>query len=383
MINSHPPRILVSLQTEIAYGRGVSRGVIAYARQQTNWRLSRSLHPSADEVFSTESKGLICQDINPADYLQLQQAGIPVVLVGRANANPNIDAVVVDEDAVGAIAADHFIELGLRNFAYVASGNWLFVHLRLAGLNAALAARALGPASSFIESLYDEHMRLRFETMLEQWLPRLPRPCAVLAANDAVGIEVVAAARRAGLRVPDDLTVVGVDDDDLFCEMSDVPLSSVAQPTFAIGFEAARVLQERIEKPDRPRAVVELAPIRVVTRASSDLVALDDEDVAMAVRLIRDHAAEPITVEWIVKQIPVARRSLERRFRNTIGRSMLEQVHRVRFERARQLLAETDLGLKAVAKQSGFGNARWLAKSFQKQLRQSPSDFRKRYRTRP
>lgn len=373
-------RVLVSVQYGIEFGRGVARGVIAYARSHTDWRLWRHAEVLPDEVASTQTSGVIAEWVKPEAFSAVTAAAVPIVFVGEPEVRPHASCVAVDDAAVGAMAAEHLVDLGVRRFAFVGSGSWPFVYRRLSGFNAALAARGLGPAETFIQSMYGEHQRLVFESSLAEWLRQLPLPCGVLAAFDAVGIEVVAAARRSGLKIPDQLPVVGVDDDQLACELSDIPLSSVAQPLFAIGFEAARLLHERMLDPTLPGRQVLLPPVRVVNRKSSDLIAIEDTDVAAALRLIRDHAHEEINCEWLVKRLPVARRSLERRFRQAVGRSLLEHIHHVRFQRARALLADTDLPLKVIAKQTGFRTARWLATGFHRRLNLSPSEYRRQYR---
>ncbi len=148
------------------------------------------------EVISTKTDGLISQNLTPQQMATLQAAGVAIVRVALADAHPSLAIVAVDEDSVASLAAEHLLELGLRQFAFVGSGHWPFVHRRLAGLNTALAGKGLGPANVFIESLYEEEGRQRFESSLERWLAKLPLPCGVLAANDAVGVEVIASARR-------------------------------------------------------------------------------------------------------------------------------------------------------------------------------------------
>jgi LacI family transcriptional regulator, galactose operon repressor len=376
----HQERVLLALPFYTRFGRDVARGVIAYARQHTTWRLWHMRELDLGEALSARTSGIICPSLTREQHDQVTQKGLPVVLVGDTTPYPGQPGVGVDEAAAGAMAARHLMELGLREFAYVGSGEWPWVRRRLRGFDAALEARGLGPAESFIGSLYEPRKRLRFEMALERWLRKLPTPCGVLAGNDATGVVVIAAARRVGIRVPDELAVIGVDDDELACELSDVPLSSVAQPLTAIGQEAARLLQQTLENPEKAPAHVELPPLRVVTRASSDMVAIENQDVAQTLRLIRDHAAEPISVDWLIERLPVARRSLERRFRQVVGRSLLEQIRHVRLQKAQQFLAETDLSLKQVAQQSGFGDPHWLATSFRQHLRTTPSEYRRRFR---
>lgn len=376
----HQKRVLLVLQFYTRYGRDVARGVLSYARQNTTWRLWHMRELDLAEVESTHTTGIICQSLTDQQYRSVRRQRLPVIVVGNNDIRQRLSTVSVDEAAIGKMAATHLIDLGLRRFAFVGSGDWLWVRARLRGFDAALGVKRLPLAQTFIGSLYEPQQRLRFEASLEKWLRKLPKPCGVFAGNDAAGVVVIAAARRLGIRVPDDLAVIGVDDDELACELSEVPLSSIAQPMAAIGHEAARLLHLTMRKPSRPPVSLTLPPVRVVARASSDMVAFEDDDVAQSLQLIRDHATEPINVAWIIDHMPVARRSLERRFRQVVGRSLLEQIHYVRFHKAQQLLAETNLSLKQVAAQSGFNNAHWLATCFRQHRSTTPSGYRRRFR---
>lgn len=376
----HRNRILLSMQFYNRFGRDVARGVLAYARRNTNWRLWHMRELDLAEVQSTRTAGVIAQSLTEQQYEWVLEHRLPLIVVGHDAAHPLLSGVSVDEGAVGQMAAAHLIDSGFQHFAFVGSGDWAWVHVRRGGFDEALAEKRLAPAKAFIGSLYEPQQRLRFEGSLEKWLRKLPRPCGVFAGNDATGVVVIAAARRLGLRVPNDLAVIGVDDDELACELSEVPLSSIAQPLVAIGREAGRLLHLTMRKPPRPRVSLRLPPVGVVARASSDLVALEDQDIAQALQVIRDHATEPINVAWVIDRLPVARRSLERRFRQVVGRSLLEQIQHVRFQKVRQLLAETNLNLKQVAAQTGFNNAHWLATCFHQHVGTTPSAYRNQFR---
>ncbi len=165
--------------------------------------------------------------------------------------------------------------------------------------------------------------------------------------------------------MPDQLAVVGVDDDHLLCELSEVPLSSVAQPTYAIGYEASRTLHEMMTTPGRPVSNLWLPALHVARRASSDLVAIEDEDVAKRQQLIRDHATEPIGVDWLVKQMPVSRRSLgTKRFARRSGGRSWNTSTTCACKRRDNCWLRPTWGSKTIATMSGFQTTRWLSKNF-------------------
>jgi LacI family transcriptional regulator len=201
--------------------------------------------------------------------------------------------------------------------------------------------------------------------------------------NDDRGREVQEACRDAGLRVPEEVVVVGVDNDALLCELADPPLSSVALNAEAGGYRAAALLDRMMRAPTRSRTPERLLvePIHVVTRRATDIVALDDPEVAAALHFIQNHATEPIVVSDIVEDVMISRRALELRFRSAIGRTLHAEIRRIHLERARRLLVETDLPITQVAEASEFGRASYLAHAFRQAFGSTPAHYRRRMRS--
>lgn len=212
-----------------------------------------------------------------------------------------------------------------------------------------------------------------------RWVRGLPRPVGVFAANDAWGVQLIEVCRQANLRVPDDVALVGVDNDDLLCEMARPSLSSVAVPAEQVGFEAAALLDKLLAGETPAAGSALFPPVRVVARQSSDLLALDDAEVAAAVRLIR-RAGKPIQVADILREVAISRRALERRFAAVLGRGLGEEIRRVRVERARELLAGTELPMAAVAARAGYSGVTRLCVAFRKGTGYAPADYRRRFR---
>jgi LacI family transcriptional regulator len=215
---------------------------------------------------------------------------------------------------------------------------------------------------------------------MSRWIRDLPKPIGLLACDDDRGREVMEACRAAGAQVPEDVAVMGVDNDELLCDLSDPPLSSVAFDTERAGYEAAALLGGlmlgRIREPRR----ILVEPMYVVARRSTDVLALDDRAVAAALRFIHDTAGRPIGVGEVIRQVPLSRRTLELRFRRVVGRSIHEEIQRVRLERARQLVAETDLSIGMIAENCGFAGAGHLTRSFARTFGLPPSRYRAQHR---
>ena len=217
--------------------------------------------------------------------------------------------------------------------------------------------------------------------ILAAWLHALSKPVGLMACNDDRGRQVLEACRTAGVAVPEEIAVVGVDNDELLCELSDPPLSSVALDTERGGYEAAQLLDGLMSGRIRQPARILVAPLGVVTRRSTDIVAAEDREVAAAVRWIRDWARRgPLRVAEVAQAVKLSRRSLEVRFRAALGRSVRAEIERVRLEHARSLLAETDLPTSQVAELSGFGSPSYLALVFRRRFRSTPTRYREEAR---
>jgi LacI family transcriptional regulator len=215
------------------------------------------------------------------------------------------------------------------------------------------------------------------EDELARWLLSLPRPVGVMASYDIRARHVLDACRRVGLAVPDQVAVIGVDNDEFLCNLSDPPITSVAPDTRRTGYEAAALLDRLMSAREKQRGqAVFVQPLGVVTRRSTDAFALGDPDVSAAVRFIREHAYHGITVKDVLAEVPVSRRVLEGRFRKLLGRTPHDEIARIRLERVRQLLRETRLSMDEIARRSGFRNGEYLATAFRREIGTSPNEYR-------
>jgi LacI family transcriptional regulator len=264
------------------------------------------------------------------------------------------------------MAYRYFRERGFAHFAFCGhpTGDW-----SLARQHAfARAARADG---------FECHVAVHADEVPAKWVTSLPRPVAILAANDRYSWYAVDACRIAGRKIPDDAAILGVDNDELTVAMSRPALSSIELPGFRIGEEAAAMLAalmagERVSPVPRL-----LQPESVISRASTDVLAMDDEAVVQALRFIRASAARPITIDDVLEAVPLGRRSLERRFRRALGRSLLDEIRQVHIERARQLLRETTLEMPIIARESGFTSAVRFSTVFHQVVGLSPTAYRR------
>ncbi len=378
-------RIGLVFNYEFAYSRGVLRGVKQYAQTQPHWVLTpldpetltwealRALHPA----------GLIALVSSPALAKLLSASAKRVVNVSRVLSDLPFPRVGVDHVQVGRLAATHLRERGLRHFGFVGHSRHVYSVEREEGLR-----EVLGNGDHTLSCFYERttwsyrrrgHL-LALDGAFQRWLRSLPKPVGVFACHDVWGFQATEACRLADLRIPDDVAILGVDNDDLLCELARPSLSSVAIPAERIGYEAAALLDRLLAGARRPAEPLLIPSLGIVTRQSSDVLALEDVDVAAAVRFIREHAHEPFRVEDVLQEVPVSRRALERRFRKALNRRIGEEIRRVHIERAKELLAGTDLLMSDVAEQAGFSDSRHLSVVFRQETGFTPTAYRRRFR---
>lgn len=391
LLHAMPRRFRVALLIESsrAYGRGLLRGICQYAKAHGPWSMFHQERKIGDEappwLKRWRGDGLIARIENAKLLETVRKMGLPCVdLMGR-HRSPQIPVIDTDEQAVVELAMNHFFERGFQHFAYCGYAGLGYSENRLRFLEASLTAR--GIELSVYEGPHKPHVRsglsateaagLLYEDDVAAWLRSLPRPVAVVACNDIRGQQVLNACRDHDIAVPDEVAVLGVDNDEMLCELSDPPMSSVEPNTEKIGYEAARLL-ERMMGGQAPRTTLQtIQPLGVVTRLSTDVLAIRDRQIAAALRFIRDHATSSIGVSDVLRHVSVSRSTLERRFSELLQRSPKEEIIRQRLHRVRQLLLETDYTLARVAELSGFSHHEYMSTLFRQKVGCTPGQFRK------
>ncbi len=356
------------------YGE-VLRGIRRYASENRSWQLI--YRAEQGPVTGSERFDGVLADLSGSRNSILNAYRGPAIQLANHIDAPKIVRVGMDEHAAGRIAAEHFLANRHRHFAYLGYEEHRYVAERLEGFRAALGEHAdqlsvlMLPATEVDWTVP--------ATVLADWVKQLPRPVAVMACHDGLALRVAQACREAGIRVPADLSLVGVDNVGPECEMSEPPLSSVAQPMESIGYVAARLLDQMMHGEPRPSMPILLPPAGLTIRESSDAAAVSDELVKDAVRYLTDHLKRGIDVATLVEAMAVSRSTLERRFRAMLGRTPLEEIHRLRLQRATELLAQTNLVLGEIARECGFRYATHLCTAFRQAFGETPTEYRNRY----
>jgi LacI family transcriptional regulator len=377
-------KVALIIETSLAPGREILRGIASYLRQEGPWSIAhepRTLEQSVPRWLPRwRGDGIIARVQNQKLARAIAAVGVPTIdVLGVVDGLP-FPIVHVDDEAIGRAGAEHLLDQGYRRFAFlgIRDENWSDRRARSFVRRAAEAG--LPCVTHFVSRQTARHdSRQDRGPELARWLIGLARPTGLMIASDQLGPDTLEACRSNGIVVPHDLGVVGVDNDEPLCEVSDPPLSSVWPDHRQVGYEAARLLDTLMHHraPPEGTATILLAPKGVHARVSTDSLAVDDRNVAQSLRFIREHACEPIDVDDVVRTVPISRSVLQRLFRELLGRSMHDEIIRVRLSRARELLQDTDLPLIEIAERAGFRHQEYMGAVFRQRLGITPGALRR------
>jgi LacI family transcriptional regulator len=378
---SRPRReVALLIETSNGYARGLLNGIIAYMREHESWSVYLGEHRRGDDpprwLRRWRGDGVIARIETDRIASAVVESGLPAVDVSAARKVKALPWVETNDRSIAEAGARHLLERNFRQLAFCSDDQFNWSRWRCDNFQR-IAKEAGVPCSVYRPSARARDDWDAMEDEIGQWLLSLPRPVGVMACYDIRARHVLDACRRVGLAVPDQVAVVGVDNDEFLCNLTDPPLSSVAPDTRRTGYEAAALLDRLMSGRERRRGqAVFVDPLGVVARRSTDVLALGDPDISAAVRFIREHAWEGIAVKDLLEKVPLSRRVLEGRFSKLLGRTPHDEIARVRFERVRQLLRETTLPLAEIARRSGFRNAEYLATAFRREFGASPNEYR-------
>ena len=376
--------VALLIETSNSYSRGVLEGIVFYGRKHERWSIflpeqERGGNPPP-WLKNWQGDGIIARIENDSTARALTRLKLPVVDVSAARRLPDIPWVETDDAAIAELAVKHLKERGFRHLGYCGDpgfnwSNWrqeVFLHL----------ARKEGLTVQAFQSLSrnnPDYSWTKEKSGLSKWLKQLPKPAGILACYDIQAQKVLEVCRELNIAVPEQVAVLGVDNDRLLCELSDPPLSSIICDTKRTGYEAASLLDRmmRGEKVDSEPVLVE--PLGIQTRQSTDILAINDPEIASAVRFIREQALDGIDVADVTRAVPLSRRVLESRFKKLIGRTPHEEITRVKLERIQELLKETDLSLAEIASRVGFEHVEYMSVFFRKTVGLPPGKYRKQF----
>jgi LacI family transcriptional regulator len=380
------PKVALLVETARSFGRDFLSGSARFARHHGPWIFHITpgdFEQSVPKMKQWGGSGIIARIPNERVAKAILEANVPTIALGltdeqmrRGGPLAHLSEVSSDASRVAELATEHLLERQLKHFAYVGVEGRAWSRRR----GEAFAERLR--AAGFEPHTYPnpKHNRNRgWERELEimaGWLRTLPLPIGLFACNDDRGREVLEACRYAGLRVPEEVAVLGVDNDAVFCELADPPLSSIALNAETAGYRAAELLDGMMRGQITQPRKIPVEAISVATRRSTDVVAVAHSDVAEALQFIRREKGRGLSVANVAAEVAVSRRHLERRFRETVGRTILEEIQLARIEHAKHLLLETKYPISKVAQLSGFGSTGYFVQFFHARVGKTPRKFR-------
>ena len=382
-------RVALLIESSRSYGRRLLRGISLYARTRGDWSL---LHQEMtmgasvpDWIQSGDVSGVIAR-IDTHNVQPLKKLKLPIVDVLCSRSNLGIPQVETDDRVVAQLAFDHLYERGFRRFAFCGYRGAHYSEARLRHFRRFVEASNC-PMTVYEtegdrgQSLSEVELPGVLDTdPLAKWLQTLQRPTGLMACHDIRGQQVLNACRQLSITVPDDVGVIGVDDDDTVCPLSDPTLTSVRPDADAVGYRAAETLDAMMNGSAPPSSVEHVAPTEVVQRYSTQVFAVEDPELSRVCRFIRDHACRGIDVADVVSFSTLSRRQLERRYRQHLNRTPREEITAAQIRRLKQLLSETELSLEQMAPLAGYNHAESMCVTFKRETGQTPGAYRRQHR---
>jgi LacI family transcriptional regulator len=373
------PKVAIVLFAGVI-AQDILRGIARYVRSHRPWHVFLELGMAIEPtplLLGWRGDGLISQLRGVRMNKWAKGQHIPKVTTPPLNGSDCVEWPTIDRDAEAALAAEHFYSRGFRNVAFCphrSGAHWGRQQSFVA------AVEALGGHCHLYVPTEPTLVSAPWENQFSDlcnWLDGLPKPIGIFTANDERGCQVIDACRYRALRVPEDVAVLGDDNDQAVCDLCNPPLSSIQRPHEELGYRCAMFLDAMMLKQPIPPQPP-LPPVRLILRQSTDVLAVDDPEVASAIRFINHNLGVPFNVKDLMREIPIGRRALEHRFRRAIGRTLGREIRRMRVVRATQLLFDTQLKMPEIARRCGFTSAPRLTEAFRRELGKTPTSYRSR-----
>lgn len=353
-------------------------GVGRYVRHHQPWAIrveERSLDDPIPSWLKTwNGDGIIARVRDKDSMRELAALGLPLVQTGEAYLE-DLPSVQPQEKLNAIMAAEHLLERQLRNFGFAGVTGLGWSEIRQDAFIGHISEK-IGAECSVYRTQRPHVQNWESEReSLANWIRSIPKPIGILACYDVLGCELLNICREIEVSVPNEVAVIGVDNDRVLCEVSDPPLSSVDQDQEQIGYEAAAMLH-RIIQGRKSKSPCHVKPKGVVTRLSTEMIAIEDFAIVAALNYIRLEACCGAVVDDVAEHISMSRRTLERRFKSALGKTVRDEINRIRLERAKQLLQETDWSIERIGEKSGFSNSSYLYVAFKQATGKTPGEYR-------
>ncbi|MCJ7777296.1 MAG: DNA-binding transcriptional regulator [Sedimentisphaerales bacterium] len=385
-------KVILMMETSRTYGRSILRGIARYSRGHGNWIFYKKApfywktgggKVTLEKIFKMEADGLILREQRTRQQTEKFLAmGLPTVVSPYTEPFPGLPNIVTDDAAIGKMAAEYLLHRGFKQFAFCGFGQryyWSRQRGKSFGQRIAEAGFKTHYYEYELPKSSGQHSWEKEQSNIADWLIQLPKPIGLMACNDDQGQYVLEACKIAGLAVPEQVAIIGLGNDDLICDLVAPPLSSIAVSAEKAGYEAAEALDKIMAGEKVTNQAIIIRPTHIVTRQSTNVFAVADRDVLTALRFIHRHAKnEAIQVDDVLRAVSLSRRSLYNRFTQILGRSVHEEIKRVRVNQLARLLVSTSLSISHIASDLGYTDIKNIARYFKQQKGMTPLEYRKR-----
>ena len=379
------PRVAILVDTSTTWGRRVITGIHNYTRLHHDWQIFVEVR-GLEEPFSAPAEwaveGVIARVSNPKMVSELHSLGVPVINVSSIELpGSTFPRVTTNVREAVALAVKHFQERGFKNFAYFSLLGLSYVSSQQDAFTQAVRQAGHDCTLFGVRTHAGAEPDWSFDlNKLAAWLKGLPKPIAIFTWNASSAREILFGCHFAGVIVPEEVAVLSGADDDLLCEVSHIPISAIKVAAEQIGFQAAAFLDNWMTNHSAPKKNLQISPVEVVTRQSTDTLAIKDPALVNALNFIRRKADQPIQVEEVAANVGISRRALERRFSKILSRTPAEEIRRHHLEVAKKLLGQTDMRIPDIADAAGFGSPEYMAFAFRRELGLNPRRYRNNIR---
>jgi LacI family transcriptional regulator len=384
------PKIVLLVEHSRAFGRGILYGIARYSRLHGPWAFYR--HPPyymepwgprktlswlKNIVRKFDADGVIMRAGRNAEAVL--EIDLPIIVLDINERIPALANILCSDIEIGRFGAEYLLNRGFQHFAYCGFDDMRWSRERGEGFCERVKEAGFETSVYVQPKSKSNRSWEREQSFVVDWLRLLPKPAALMVCNDDRGQYVIEACKIAGLHVPEELAIIGVDNDELICDLTDPPLSSVLMNTEMAGYEAAELMEKLMAGEKMAGRVITVEPTHVVTRKSTDILAIEDREVAEAVRFIRRNAKRSLQVNEVAEAAALSRRVLEKRFRAILHCSVHEEIKRVRINLLTEMLTQTDMSISEITTEMGFPGPEHVARYFRKVKGMSLIDFRKKY----
>lgn len=374
-------KVILLIESSRAFGQLLVKGIVQYSRFHARWSFYREagLNEYNQRALNWSADGIIAHVLNAKVAQRVLPKDTPAVVKGINELIPGVCNIVGDTDSIANMAAEHFLSLGLKNFAYCGFTEVLWSKEFSKHFSRTLAKKGF-TCGHYCQTKQKAKSSWQKELgNLVKWIRSLPKPVGIMACNDDRGQHLIEAARLANQRVPEDVAIIGVDNDEWICNLTLPPMTSIALNTEKAGYETAELLDRLMSGEQMRDQKIVISPTHVVSRQSTNLLYVDDPEVLNALNFIHKNFNEPIQIDDVVKATTVCRRILYYRFKQAIGKPISEEIRRIRVEHMAKMLVETNLPISRITANCKYTSVRNVARYFKLEKGMSLLQYRQKY----